>query len=271
MILMDTHMHSSVSFDGKEPRLAMAAAAQQAGLNVICFTDHYDVINEQNQLVPHYNWQPARVQQQELQKTIPNSSQFQAFYGLELGNAPADFAGAEEALAEPGLDFVIGSIHNCSLALSGQDFYYVNYRGDRTLAMTHLEDYFASITALVQWGGYDTLGHLPYPLRYMAERDGLPITLRELRPYYWELLCQNAQQGKAVEVNTNRGRDSLENYRTLLQDWREVGGELVTVGADAHESAHVGLGIPSAYELLQDCGFRYVTYYRQRQPVPVKI
>lgn len=271
MLLTDTHMHSTVSFDGFNTRAEMAYAAWQAGLDVICLTDHYDIINEKNELVPHYDWRPARMQQMQAQNQITPGSPFKLLYGLELGNAPAAFASAEEALQEPYLDFVIGSIHNCSLALSGQDFYYVDYRGKPELAELHLRDYFSSLLALSRWGDYDALGHLPYPLRYMRERDGLPIGLEQYRDECRALLRLNAEAGKALEVNTNRGKDSLEDYRALLADWKELGGEFVTVGADAHRAEDVGKGVKRACRFLQDCGFSYVTYFEQRRPVPVKL
>ncbi len=271
MLLLDTHMHSTVSFDGKSSRREMAEASMAFGLDGICLTDHYDIINEKNQLCPTYDWAPARQAHREALKAIPKGSCFQLLYGLELGNAPADFDAAERALAEPGLDFVIGSIHNASLAMAGQDFYYLDFQTHPELARPCLEDYFASMLALARWGNYDTLGHIPYPLRYIRDRDGVQTDLSD----YWEecraLLRRNAEGGKALEVNTKRGRDDLGDYRALLPAWREAGGELVTVGADAHHRDHVGLGIRRAYDLLRECGFRYVTYYVQRKPVMVKL
>ncbi|MCD7918977.1 MAG: PHP domain-containing protein [Clostridiales bacterium] len=271
MLLLDTHMHSTVSFDGHSSRREMAEASMAFGLDVICFTDHYDIINEKNQFCPTYDWIPARQAHQEALEVIPKGNPFQLLYGLELGNAPADFGAAERALAEPGLDCVIGSIHNASLAMAGQDLALVDYQTHPELARPYLEDYFASMLALARWGNYDTLGHILYPLRYIRDRDGVQTGLSD----YWEacraLLRRNAEAGKALEVNTNRGRDSLEDYRALLPAWREAGGKLVTVGADAHHRDHVGLGIQRAYDLLRDCGFRYVTYYVQRKPVMVKL
>ena len=110
MFLADTHTHSTVSFDGHSSRAEMVRAAAGLGLNGLCFTDHYDVINERGEDCPVYDWAPARREHREALEVTPNG--FELRYGIELGNAPADFAAAERALAEPGLDFVIGSIHN---------------------------------------------------------------------------------------------------------------------------------------------------------------
>jgi len=44
-------------------------------------------------------------------------------------------------------------------------------------------------------------------------------------------------------------------------------GELVTVGSDAHNPIHAGLGIPEACELLKSLGFKAVCTYEKRKPI----
>lgn len=267
MFLIDTHMHSTASFDGHDTRAAMAAASAKAGLSAICFTDHYDVINEKGEWWLDYDWSAARAEH----RAIAAHPGLEVLYGIELGNAPADFAAADKALTEPGIDCVIGSIHNASMPLEGVDYYFVDYAKRPDLCAAHLNDYIQQELALVRWGNYDTLGHLPYPLRYMRDKCGQPASLA---PYGGELeviLRTTAHNGKAVEINTNRARTPLDDYEPLLRQFRALGGEFVTVGADAHQKEHVGLGIEAAYDLLKACGFRYVTCFRNREPVPVKL
>lgn len=264
MFLADTHAHSTASFDGHSSRAEMVRAAQQAGLNALCFTDHYDVINEKGQHIPHYDWASARREHREALPLVEEG--FELGYGLELGNAPADFAGAAEALEEPGLDFVIGSIHNASRTMGGIDFYYVDYAREPEKAPLHLRDYLDSLLELVRWGNYDSLGHLPYPLRYMRQRGGLDISLEQERERVDEILKAVIRDGKAIEVNSYRGRGGLEDYAPLLRRFRSLGGELVTCGADAHRAEDVGKGLKEAYALLEACGFDYVTVFRQRRP-----
>lgn len=267
MYLADTHMHSTVSFDGKDTRKAMAKAAAAAGLSTICFTDHYDVINEKGEYVPTYDWSAARREHGEMEQ-YPG---LEVLYGIELGNAPADFHAAKQVLQEPGLDFVIGSIHNASVALGGQDYYYVDYAARPELCRQQLEDYLAQELALVKWGEFDTLGHLPYPLRYMRDKCGQPVSLRDYPEQVSAILKAAAEQGKAIEVNTNRARTPLDDYIPLLKEYRDLGGELVTVGADAHQRTDVGRGVKEAYELLEACGFRYVTVFRERKPEMIRL
>lgn len=269
MFLADTHAHSTASFDGHSSRAEMVAAAQRSGLDCLCFTDHYDVINEKGELIPHYDWTPARREHREALPLVEPG--FELGYGLELGNAPADFAGAEEALREPGLDFVIGSIHNASRAMGGIDFYYIDYAKEPEKAPIHLRDYLESLLELVRWGNYDSLGHLPYPLRYMSQRGGVDIGLERFQDLVDQILRAAAEAGKAIEVNSYRGRGGLEDYAPLLRRFRALGGELVTCGADAHRAEDVGKGLKDAYALLEACGYRYVTVFRQRKPSLIRL
>ncbi len=42
--MYDFHIHSRVSFDGHDTGIQLAAAAKNAGLKEICFTDHIDYV-----------------------------------------------------------------------------------------------------------------------------------------------------------------------------------------------------------------------------------
>lgn len=261
--MLDFHLHSDVSFDGHASRAEMALAAHAAGLDGLCFTDHYDVVNEKNELVPIYDWMPARKAHRAARAAL--GPDFLLGYGLELGNAPADFDAAEQALREPGLDFVLGSIHNASRALDWQDYYYVNFT---CLAQCkqYLEDYLTALEALMDWGNFDSLAHLPYPLRYMVQRDGQPVRLDAYEERICALLRRLIESGKALEVNSGKSEKLMPEYGWLLERYRDLGGTLVTVGSDAHRIADVARGLKEAYDLVRAKGFSRITYYRARQP-----
>ena len=187
-------------------------------------------------------------------------------YGVELGNAPADFAAAERVLQEPGLDLVIGSIHNGSEAVGKPDYYNVNYDSVE-LCHRHLSDYFQSMLALARWGGFDVLGHIPYPLRYMRDRDGQDVDLIPYMELIREILRCTVAAGRGIELNTCQFHPgSAADYAQVLTLYRELGGEIVTVGADAHEPSKVAFALREGYALLGQCGFRYAARYVGRNP-----
>ena len=99
---------------------------------------------------------------------------------------------------------------------------------------------------------------------------GQNITLEPYWETIREILRRAAQTGHGMEINTHNGRTVAE-WLPVLQLFKEVGGELVTVGSDAHEGQGVGKGVRESYELLAEAGFRYVTLYEKRRPRPVKL
>lgn len=268
MLPADTHIHSTVSFDGHNARWEMALAAADRGIQTLCFTDHYDVVNEKNRLVPRYDWAPARKEHRQALERAGGA--IELLYGLELGNAPACWEGAEAALQEPGLDFVLGSIHNASKALAWQDYYFVSFT-DPSLCYAYLDDYFDQLEALMAWGSFDALAHLPYPLRYMVQRDGQRVSLHRYDDRIDGLLRRLIETGKALEVNSAKSLPLMPEYTWLLDRYRALGGELVTAGCDAHRVEQVAVGLPEALDLIRDRGFRYLTLYRGRKPCPVKL
>ena len=184
--------------------------------------------------------------------------------GLELGGAHVSPAHAAAILRAGEPDFVIGSVHNKSEALGGGDFYFVQYDSPE-LCHEMLADYFQSLLAVAELGLYDSLGHIIYPLRYMAMRDGQDVTLEPHLPVLRDILTAVADRGKGIEVNTYRGRTVAE-WRETLALYRSLGGEKVTVGSDAHRPGDVGLGAAQSLDLLRELGFRAVTVYRRREP-----
>lgn len=267
MFLADTHMHSTASFDGHASRLEMARSAAEKGLNVICFTDHYDVVDEYGNFVPAFDWAYARKEHKE---ALDAGLNVEILYGLELGNAFADYDAAARSTEEQGLDVVIGSVHNSGKELGYIDYYNVPFTSAE-MCRPYLDDYIERAQELVAWGKFDVLAHLPYPLRYMRDRDGCPVSMdaykEQIDSILETIICKNI----ALEVNTKGFEKSEPDYAALLERYHALGGRLVTVGADAHRIHEVGRNLPEAYRLLKEKGFDAVTVFRQRRPELIPI
>lgn len=264
MYIADSHMHSIVSRDSEAPRAEMAHAAVLHGISEICFTDHYDVLDMDGSYNPHYDWAPARLQQELARKAWGERVQIR--YGIELGNVPTDFEAGERILQEPGLDFVICSVHNLSIPAGRLDFYEFHYE-DAATCYDHLDDYFHTMQQSIRWGKFDIIGHIPYPLRYMRDRDGQDVSLENYQGRIRDILKQVVEKGKGIEVNTKNWSPRIrQDYFDLMSTYRSMGGEIVTVGSDAHEPRYVGTHIPEVYEMLREIGFRYVAAFADRKP-----
>ena len=260
MFLSDYHSHSLVSFDGEFPMSDMAQAAMDAGLNELCITDHCDFLDQDGIPVRTYDWAKA-LDQFEAAAPFHSREGFSLRLGLELGMPYLDSAAAERICSQPLLDFVLGSVHNLCPEKGGTDFYYVPYP-DPAACYAALDDYFASMALLAGTPYYDVLAHIIYPLRYMD----VPVSLERYYDQIRAILRTVTESGRGMEVNTWRGRTVAE-WKPILALYKDCGGEIVTVGSDAHVPNGVGKGIREAQALLADCGFRYVCTYNRRKPV----
>lgn len=262
----DLHTHSLCSPDGADTVLDMARAARGAGLTCLCITDHCDLLDLNGASTPEYDWAPGRRAFEEAMGDLPQG--LTLYRGVELGEAYEDPDAARAILAAgPELDFVIGSVHNFHRLMDRQDFYNADY-SSRDFCLRAMEDYLDSMTALTALSEcYDTLAHILYPLRYM-HRAGQDVSFREgdFPQRLDHILSRVARAGKALEVNTWRGRTVAE-WEPILRRFLELGGEYVTVGSDAHATADVGKGTDEAYALMRHCGLRYTAVYENRKPI----
>ena len=259
MYLTDYHTHTLRSPDSSAPLADMARAAVSAGLAELCVTDHCDLLSVDGAPCRTYDWPPS-VEQYRAEKSS-FAGQLTIKLGMELGMAHLDPPATRAILDQPELDFVLGSIHNLCPEQGGTDFYYVPYP-DESACHAALDNYFTSMAVLAPTDLYDVLAHIIYPLRYMS----FPISLERYYDRILSILRAAAEGGRGMEVNTYRGRTVAE-WAPILELYRQAGGEIVTVGSDAHSPEGVGKGVREALELLAAHGFRYVCTYEKRRPI----
>ena len=261
----DCHNHSNCSPDGDNSVLEMRLRAGELGLWAHTLTDHCECQKFPTRYRP-------RVQRawEEMAAQLPREGEgLPRFYrGIELGQPNQDEASAREALAGRDYDFIIGSIHNIR---GFEDFFYLDYSQlepgyiDQLLAT-----YWEEELEVIRWGEFDSLGHLTYPLRYIEGDHGIPVDLKRHQEAIDQVFRALIQNGKALEVNTSGLRQKIGRTLPdlpLLRRYRELGGELVTLGSDAHSTKDLGRGIDEGMDLLKEAGFRYFALYEQRRPL----
>ena len=265
MPLLDHHTHSRHSPDGREPVAALVEAAFSEGVSTLAVTDHCDCGLQQV-----FDWEErlrGSAEETEAARLCIREG-LTLLFGIELGQPLHDQKAAEDILGRYHYDLVIGSLHNLQ---ETQDFYFLqDTEADPAVLLTR---YFDELLEMARWGGFDILAHLTYPYRYLGYETTPPIASFEeqLR----EIFTSLAQNGKALELNTS-GPARSPGGRMMPELWelrlfRSCGGELVTLGSDAHAAIHVGKQLREGQALLREAGFRYQTTYRGRTPVPVRL
>ena len=265
MYLADYHLHTTCSPDGKLTASQIAEIALARGLQEICITDHLDTIYW-NTYAPRtdFDWPALQRQIDEARERFGQHLVIRM--GAELGEATISAERADILLQNaPALDFIIGSVHTASKKFDYFDLYYMEKR-DMDYYRAIMEDYLDETLKLVNYGKFHVLGHLTLPLRYIKNNVGLDLTFDDRTERLEEIFSLMIDKGIGLELNTNRGGAPLPSAQ-LLRLFRRMGGQVVTIGSDAHVPEHIGLAVQSCQQLLQETGWQYFATFDRGQPV----
>ncbi len=261
---IDLHVHSTCSPDAFDTMTDMAEAEWRTGVNVVCFTDHVDLSDYRTGDLDLNCFQWADMQAAHAQAKARWGDKIEILLGMELAGSNHYTEHASPIYETPGLDFIIGSIHNL---YGTPDFYCLDFHD---LAYCHklIQQYLAECMDLAKLGYFDVMGHITYPLRYMR-RGGLEIDFSDYYDELNQLFHLIIPQGKGIEINTSGLRSGMGETMPplpILKLYREAGGEILTVGSDAHKVQDAGADIDAGYELARAAGFSYVTVFEARRP-----
>ncbi len=259
--ISDSHIHSENSFDGNDSVMMLCEQAVSLGLYSITITDHCEC-NEYFKGNIHDS----------IQNSILNIAKARAYYsgkiniysGIELGQATQDPSAAQDALSLCDYDFVLGSLHN----LKGmRDFYFLEYTEKNITSL--LDCYFTELYELVTDDQFDSLAHITYPLRYIAESSIQGFKLDLWQKQIDAVLSLLVKNDKALEINTSGLRQKIGKTlpdAAVLNRFRELGGRYITIGSDAHRWGDIASGIEDGLKLALECGFTHFTVFSQRKP-----
>lgn len=255
--MFDFHMHSKVSFDGRDTARNMAEAARKAGLREICFTDHLD-------------YDPLGLMENMAFDTQDYSEAYDGLEipglvirrGVEFGMTADNRRQLEVDLQRRPFDFVIGSVHFAR----DLDVYFPPYWAGRTVFEAEREYLETTLRCVHAHDDFDVLGHLTYLSKAEAHPAPRAIPYGEHREVVDEILKILVSKGKGLELNTS-GMDRCGEYlpgMDYFRRFRELGGQIVTVGSDAHHSDRVGQYTREACRLLGEL-FGYVCTFQNRR------
>lgn len=270
-IKADCHLHSCHSGDSNTPMEEMVLAAIKKGLSVMCFTEHNDFDYPDSPDGPGsmFLLNPDSYLYDLLKLKEKYANQIKILFGVELGLMPsvarqnAIFAKSHE------YDFIIGSSH----LVHGKDPYYPPFyegRSDEEAYREYFESIFENISSFTN---YDVYGHLDYVVRYGKTMDR-DYCYDKYKDIFDKILLALLDKEKGIELNTGgikRGMKDFHPCADALKRYKELGGEIITIGSDAHAPQNVADYFDQATEVLKACGFKYYTVFEKRTPEYIKL
>ena len=263
-VLWDCHMHSSFSADSPTPMEDMIKQAIQTRLTGICFTEHLD---------PDYPKTPDNL---EFSLDIPSyhsqlmklkdayKEQIEIHFGIELGLQLHLGEYFHDLLEKYPFDFVIGSSH----LVHGADPYYPEFFQGRSEQRAYMEYFESILENLSAFDEMDTYGHLDYIVRYGPNQNKF-YSYGRYQDILDEILRKLIKKNVGLEVNTGGYHYRLGEPNpctAIIRRYKALGGEIITIGADAHTPDKVGYAFDRAAQVLKECGFRYYTVFKERKP-----
>ena len=273
--LFDTHNHCQFSFDGKRTTVEESAeSAYLKGLFGICFTDHFDfyapdVESEEVVIMPQIF--DISAQQAEISRVQGlYEGGFKVLKGIEVGLNENSRNDTAAALDGHNFDQIIASIHY----LEDCDPYHGHYYDNKDFRQAYglyLETLFNEAVILKN---FDILGHYDYVARY-APYPQDSVRYEDFPDIFDTMFRYLVENGKGLEINTKsckvgRGRKTMLDTNVLSR-YRELGGEIITLGSDSHDAANVAEGFAYHAQLLKSLGFRWTSHYEKRQLVQLPL
>ena len=111
------------------------------------------------------------------------------------------------------------------------------------------------------------MSHLTLILRYVSGKYKIKVDLDEFLPIIDQILKTLISREKALEFNTSEFENiGFMPNEEIIKRYRSFGGELITIGTDAHLPENMDYGFREAVNVLKSCGFNGYYYYKNRKP-----
>jgi histidinol-phosphatase (PHP family) len=263
-ITADYHLHSSFSGDSEIAMEDMILRGIELGFKTLCFTEHLELDFPVTKEIPEgffslntdsYLYELIMLREKYADQIIVN-------LGVEMGVYLHLLKEMARYIKAYDFDFVIASTHVCS----GKDPYQPEFYEGRSDQDAYREFFQSTLNNIQKFTNFDVIGHLDYAVRYGPNQDKNYI-YDDYRDVLDELLTELDNTGKGLEVNTSAlvyGLKEFNPSNAILKRYRELGGEIVTVGSDAHALFDIGRSFDRVAEVLKECGFKYYSVFEKR-------
>ena len=265
MASFDFHMHTDSSPDGHASAFDMCCSAIEKGIKHIALTDHldfpdYETDDYANRVIRSWD---------EMTSVLPRvEGKLIVSRGIELGSPLLMPEVTDEVLNTHPYDFVLASLHQLG---RNPDFYFVDFT--KVDIIRTIDEYFTGLYNIVEWGRFSSLSHLTYPFRYIP-KELAPNDYSRWMDQIDEIFKLLIDKNLSMEINTSGLRKAIgvtSPDMPLIKRYKELGGQMITIGSDAHYAQDVGADIDTAIEMAKTVGFKYAAVYKELKPTMISL
>ena len=272
-MFVDYHVHTSFSDDSDYLMEEVIKKAIKIGLEELCFTEHvdYGVKNEfnfensdeevvNNKRVYNCNYKEYSKEFERCKKMY--SDKINLKFGIEFGMQEHTISKFQRDFDRYNFDFIILSCHQ----VEDKEFFIYKFQEGKTQEEYNLKYYEEILKVIKKYKNYSVLGHLDLIKRYDKVGD---YPFEKTKRIITEILKTVIQDGKGIEINTSNFRYKLPDLtpsRDILKLYKELGGEIITIGSDSHKEEHLGYKIKDIKEELKTIGFRKFCTFENMKP-----
>lgn len=260
---MDFHVHSHFSPDSNVTMEEMIKKAIELNITDLAITDHVDFDADLASYQSDWDFDRDESERMIQQLKFKYQDKINLYQGLEVGIQPHLGEKNTNTVMKNQYDFVIASLHS----VEGKDLYnrkYFDLHSPKESVCIYYEELYQSIS---RFDAYSVLGHLDLYLRYQPSLSKVTIG-----QYYDELTCvlrKVIEDGKGIEINAGGFRYGLGHtnpHKELLKIYKELHGEIITFGSDAHSLNYLGANYDETVYMLREIGFKYLCTFHQMKP-----
>lgn len=268
----DYHVHTEFSDDSTYLMEQVVKDAIDMKMDEICFTDHVDygikVDWDCGQPIQYRGKNPlANVDYPVYASKIRKlqdlyKMQINIKMGMEFGVQTHTIPQYEDLFQKYPFDFIILSIHQ----VEDKEFWTQDFQKGRSQKEYNERYYEEMLNVIKNYQNYSVLGHMDLIARY--DKNGI-YPFEKVEPIISEILKIVIENGKGIELNTSYHRYGLKDATpsvNILKRYRELGGDIITIGSDSHNAKQLGTYIEDGKQLLKSLGFRYFCTYDSMHP-----
>lgn len=267
MIQFDTHIHTDFSTDSDTPLHLQIKQAEKMGLEGICITDHMDFDFPPEEMDFEVKGVPFSFDVEQYQKEIQEiSGNIKVLTGVECGlqNSASVIEKNTSLFENYSWDYIIGSLH----LVDKKDPYYASFWENKEPKKC-IQNYFVALYENIkQFQQINSLGHMDYIVRYAP--PSYEYQVKNFMDIIDEILRFIIHKDIALEINTSgwkkEGRCQNPHFE-IIKRYVALGGQLITIGSDAHSPNYMAYQFEKLPALLKKAGLHQYCVYDKRKPV----